>query len=99
MSRKLLSVVLIPLVAGACGGPAADASADPSAQAGVAPGPGYHLLATIPVGSEGGWDYLSEDLEARRLYVSHATKVVVVDMDRNTVVGEIDSLQIGRAHV
>ncbi len=54
----------------------------------VADGP-YHLLKTIPIGGEGGWDYLSIDEGARRLYVTHATKIVVVDLDKETVVGEI----------
>jgi YVTN family beta-propeller protein len=49
----------------------------------------YRLLKTIPVGAEGGWDYLSVDAAARRLYVSHATKVVVIDTDKDEVVGEI----------
>lgn len=49
----------------------------------------YKLLKEIPVGGEGGWDYLSVDESARRLYVSHATKVVVIDLDKETVVGEI----------
>ena len=49
----------------------------------------YHLLKEIPVGGDGGWDYLSVDSAARRLYVSHATKVVVIDLDKETVVGEI----------
>ena len=49
----------------------------------------YRLLKTIPVGAEGGWDYLSVDAAARRLYVSHATKVVVIDIDKDEVVGEI----------
>jgi DNA-binding beta-propeller fold protein YncE len=52
----------------------------------------YSLVKEIMVGGEGGWDYLSEDVAAHRLYVSHATKVVVIDMETNTVVGEIDSL-------
>ncbi len=51
--------------------------------------PSYKLLKTITVGGEGGWDYLSVDANARRLYVSHATKVVVIDMDKDEVVGEI----------
>jgi YVTN family beta-propeller protein len=54
----------------------------------AADGP-YRQLKEIPIGGEGGWDYLSVDTVARRLYVSHATKVVVVDLDANTVVGEI----------
>ena len=61
----------------------------------LAPVPGraaevnYHLIKAIPVGGDGGWDYLSVDETARRLYVSHATKVVVIDIEKNAVVGEI----------
>jgi len=55
---------------------------------GHAEGP-YKLLKEIQVGGEGGWDYLAVDQFARRLYVSHSTKVVVVDIDKDTVVGEI----------
>ena len=54
----------------------------------AADGP-YKQLTEIKIGGDGGWDYLSVDSAARRLYVSHATKVVVIDMDKNTVVGEI----------
>ncbi len=49
----------------------------------------YKLLKEIQVGGEGGWDYLAVDQFARRLYVSHATKVVVIDIDKDAVVGEI----------
>ncbi len=49
----------------------------------------YHLAKTIQVGGEGGWDYLSVDTTGRRLFVSHATKVVVIDLDKEEVVGEI----------
>lgn len=54
-----------------------------------APAAGYHIVKTIPVGGEGGWDYATVDAAARRLYVSHATKLVVIDLDRDTVVGEV----------
>ncbi|MGI8468458.1 MAG: YncE family protein [Pyrinomonadaceae bacterium] len=50
---------------------------------------GYHLLNTIQVGGEGGWDLLYADADAHRLYVSHATKVVVIDTETEKVVGEI----------
>jgi DNA-binding beta-propeller fold protein YncE len=50
---------------------------------------GYHLLKKIPIGGEGGWDYLTVDSAARRLYVSHGTHVVVVDLDSSRVAGEI----------
>ena len=49
----------------------------------------YRFLKEIPVGGEGGWDYLSIDEAARRLYVTHATKIVVIDLDKDAVVGEI----------
>jgi DNA-binding beta-propeller fold protein YncE len=49
----------------------------------------YHFLKEIAVGGEGGWDYLSIDETARRLYVSHATKIVVIDLDKDQVIGEI----------
>ena len=49
----------------------------------------YQLIKDIQIGGEGGWDYLNVDSAAKRLYVSHATKVVVVDTAKNEVVGEI----------
>ena len=50
---------------------------------------GYHILNEIKLGGEGGWDYLTVDSAARRLYVSHATHVLVVDLDKGTVAGDI----------
>ena len=49
----------------------------------------YHFIKEIPVGGEGGWDYLTTDAAAQRLYVSHATKVVVIDTGKDVVAGEI----------
>jgi len=49
----------------------------------------YHLIKEIPVGGDGGWDYLSVDAGARRLYVSHGNEVVVIDIQNNAVVGHI----------
>lgn len=49
----------------------------------------YGLAREIPIGGEGGWDILTIDSAARRLYLSHATKMVVVDLERNDVAGEI----------
>jgi DNA-binding beta-propeller fold protein YncE len=51
--------------------------------------PGYHVIKKIAVGGEGGWDYLTVDPAARRLYVTHATRVVVLDADSGERVGEI----------
>src|SRR6478672_546539 len=49
----------------------------------------YHFVKDIPIGGEGGWDILTIDSNVQRLYLSHATKVVVVDLSKNAVVGEI----------
>src|SRR6478752_5526630 len=49
----------------------------------------YEFVTKIPIGGEGGWDILTVDSPAHRLYLSHATKVVVVDLEKNAVVGEI----------
>ncbi len=61
---------------------------------GLASGPAqaaaqYHFLKEIPVGGEGGWDYSSVDASARRLYVSHDKEVVVIDLEKDAVVGAI----------
>jgi len=50
---------------------------------------GYHIIGEIPIGGEGGWDYLTVDSAAHRLYVSHATHVAVVDLETSKVVGDI----------
>src|SRR5258708_7055812 len=49
----------------------------------------YKVLARYPVPGEGGWDYLMIDSSARRIYLSHATQVDVIDADKGTVVGTI----------
>ena len=54
----------------------------------AADGP-YHLLKEIPVGDPSSWDYLSVDEPDRRLFVSHGTEVVAIDIDTDAVVGKI----------
>src|SRR5262245_24435845 len=54
---------------------------------------GYHVAKEIAIGGDGGWDYLTVDGAARRLYVSHNTHVVVVDIDAARVVGDIPDTQ------
>lgn len=50
---------------------------------------GYKVVARYPVAGTGGFDYLTLDVSARRLYVSHGTQVDVVDPDSGRVVGAI----------
>ena len=50
---------------------------------------GYHLITTYNLGGVGGWDYLALDSSARRLYISRATHVMVIDADSGKPVGDI----------
>jgi DNA-binding beta-propeller fold protein YncE len=53
------------------------------------PKTGYEKTHKIAVGGDGGWDYLSVDPQARRLYISRGNRVAVVDIDNEKVVGEL----------
>jgi DNA-binding beta-propeller fold protein YncE len=55
----------------------------------AASGPGYKVVNTYKVGGDGGWDYLTADAAARRLYISRATHVIVLDLDSGKTVGDI----------
>jgi DNA-binding beta-propeller fold protein YncE len=80
---------LLPALAWACARPApSPASAAETARVAAAPAH-YHVLNRIAVGGEGGWDYLTLDAAARRLYVSRGTRVLVLDVDSGKTVGEI----------
>lgn len=60
----------------------------------IVPGPsGYQVVKAIPIGGDGGWDYCIVDSAARRVYVSHATHVVVLDADTEAIVGDIPDTQ------
>jgi DNA-binding beta-propeller fold protein YncE len=49
----------------------------------------YKMTGSIPIPGEGGWDYSTADSDNRRLYVSHATVVEVLDLDSHKIVGQI----------
>src|SRR6202166_802265 len=55
----------------------------------AAAGPGYHVVKTYKVGGDGGWDYLTPDAEARRVFISRGTHVMVLDADSGKSVGDI----------
>lgn len=54
-----------------------------------AAGTGYHVVKTYKLGGEGGWDYLTLDSTSRRLYISRAMHVIVIDADSGKSVGDI----------
>jgi YVTN family beta-propeller protein len=53
----------------------------------------YSILAQWAIGGEGGWDYLTSDPKAHRLYVTHGPRVEVLDTDSGKVVGSITGLK------
>jgi len=54
---------------------------------------GYHVIKSIPIPGDTGWDYLFVDSDARRVYVSRGTHVVVLDADTYAIVGDIADTQ------
>lgn len=50
---------------------------------------GRSVVQRWRLGGSGGWDYLTLDVDARRLYVTRGDRVVVVDADKGSHIGEI----------
>ncbi len=55
---------------------------------------GYKVTKKLPIPNQGGWDYLKVDEAARRLYVSHGTRVDVLDVDSGEILGNIPTLGV-----
>ena len=49
----------------------------------------YKIQTRYPIAGTGGWDYITLDDSARRLYVSHATQVEVLNADSGQMIGTI----------
>src|SRR5215469_12023912 len=54
---------------------------------------GYHLVKTVKLGGAGGWDYLTVDSAAHRLFISRGTHFMVVDLAQSKIVGDIPDTQ------
>ncbi len=59
---------------------------------------GYHLVKKYTFGAAEGatreyFDYVSVDSEARRVYLSHGTEVIVMDADSGALIGKITGLK------
>src|ERR1700679_1271079 len=50
---------------------------------------GYRLASSVQLPGAGGWGYLTVDASARRVYISHASQVEVLDADSQKSVGTI----------
>lgn len=51
----------------------------------------YHLDKRVELGGEGGWDYLTVDTARHRIFLSRSTHVMVVDADRDSLIGDIQN--------
>ena len=51
----------------------------------------YKVETRYPIGGTEGWDYITVDSSARRLYVSHGTRVDVLDADTGKAIGVIEN--------
>jgi len=56
---------------------------------GTASAQNYKLIRRIPVGAEGGWDYIKVDANAQRLYVARGDHMMIVDEVSGKVLGDI----------
>ena len=50
---------------------------------------GYKVINKIKIGGSGGWDYLTLDSHANRLYLTHGSTVEVVDLNAGATGGRI----------
>jgi DNA-binding beta-propeller fold protein YncE len=83
MTRRLAHSAAAFVLLAAVGGTSAAV-----AQSAPADGP-YHVLHRTVVGGEGGWDYITAGGPGSRLYVSRGTHVMVVDLGRDTLAGDV----------
>src|SRR5690348_12088898 len=55
---------------------------------------GWEVVKTLPIGGEGGWDYLTVDPQTHRLYVPRSTHTMVIDSASGKVIGDIPGQKI-----
>ncbi len=79
MRRQFLAGVLLLGAAALVGSAAATAQ--------------YQLKQKFTIGGDGGWDYLTYDSVGKRVFISRATRVQVVDAGKGTVIAEIPDTQ------
>ena len=54
---------------------------------------GYHVIKRMPVGGEGGWDYMTVDSDTHRLYIARGSHFMVVDDTTGKVIGDMPAGQ------
>jgi len=53
----------------------------------------YHVTHTYTLGGDGSWDYIVPDPPHHRLFIARQTRVMVVDEDSGTLLGEVTGIQ------
>jgi len=53
----------------------------------------YHVTHTYTLGGDGSWDYVVPDPPNHRLYIARQNRVMVVDEDKGTLLGEVTGIQ------
>ena len=53
----------------------------------------YRITHTYTLGGDGSWDYIVPDPPNHRLFIGRQNRVMVVDEDNGTVLGEVTGIQ------
>jgi DNA-binding beta-propeller fold protein YncE len=53
----------------------------------------YRVTHTYTLGGDGGWDYIVPDPPNHRLFIARQTRVMVVDEETGTLLGEVTGIQ------
>ena len=53
----------------------------------------YRITHTYPLGGDGSWDYVVPDPPHHRLFIARQNRVMVVDEDKGTLLGEVTGIQ------
>src|SRR5712671_6024892 len=57
------------------------------------PASGYHLIRNILLGGEGGWDYVTVDPNAKRVYIPRSEDIQVVDEVSGKIIANITGMK------
>jgi DNA-binding beta-propeller fold protein YncE len=52
----------------------------------------YHVVRDVTLGGEGRWDYITVDTAGHRLFIARQTRIMVVDPETGTLLGEVPGL-------
>jgi len=53
----------------------------------------YRITHTYALGGDGGWDYIVPDPPTHRLFIGRQNRVMVVDEDKGTLLGEVTGIK------